>query len=74
MKLDFEVKASPFVILRVYPTLTISLVDVSDFAVEALETMVEHPELRSESLGFFPHLYRTYQLAFSSAAVHALVQ
>jgi hypothetical protein len=53
----FGVKASPLVILCVYPTLTIFLVGVSEFAVQAMETMAEHLELLGESPIFFLHLY-----------------
>jgi hypothetical protein len=41
----FGAKASHLVILRVYPTLTISIVGVSEFVVQAMETMTEHREL-----------------------------
>ena len=57
MQLVFGAKASPLVTLRVYPTLTVSLVDVSESVVQAMKTMTEHPELLSESLTFFPRLY-----------------
>jgi len=40
--------------------LTVSLVGVSGFVVQVLETMTKHPELLSKSLDFFPHLYHTY--------------
>ncbi len=52
----FGAKASPLVILRVYPALTISLVGVSEAVVQAMETMTEHPELLGESPIFFPRL------------------
>jgi hypothetical protein len=73
MQLVFGAKASPLVILRVYPTLTISLVGVSEFAVQVMKTMTEHPELLGESLTFFPCLYHTYHFAFRSVPVHARV-
>jgi hypothetical protein len=70
----FGAKASPLVILHVYPTLTISLVGVSESVVRAMETMREHPELLSESLIFFPCLYRTYyHFLFRPVSVHAQV-
>lgn len=69
----FGAKASPLVILRVYPTLTISLVGVSEFVVQAMETMKEHPELLGESLIFFPRLYHTCHLPFRPVSVHARV-
>jgi len=56
--------ASPLVFLRVYATLTISLVGVSELAAQAVETMKKHPELLSESFNFFPRLYHTYHLPF----------
>ena len=73
MQLVFGVKASPLVILRVYPTLTISLGGVSMFALQALETMTEHPELLSESLTFFPCLCLNYYFTFRSVPVHPRV-
>ena len=46
MQLVFWVKASPPVVLRVYPTLTISLVGVYDFVVQTITTaMKNHLEL-----------------------------
>lgn len=64
MQAVFGAKASPFVILRVYPTLTTSLVGVSEFFAQAMETMSEYLELLGESLIFPPvttlttsHLY-----------------
>ncbi|KAG8743173.1 hypothetical protein FRC10_000315 [Ceratobasidium sp. 414] len=48
--------ASPSVFLRVYATLTISLVGVSNLAAQAIATMKKHPELLSESLNLFPQL------------------
>ena len=53
MKLAFSVKASPLVILRVYPILTISPVGVSGSVRQVIKTMTEHPELLGESLVFF---------------------
>ena len=73
MQLVFGAKASPLVILRVYPTLITSLVDVSELVVQAMKTMTEHPELLGESLTFFPRLYHTYHFAFRSVSVHARV-
>jgi len=69
----FGEKANPLVILRVYPTLTISLVGVSEFVVQAMKTMREHPELLGESLIFFPRLYHTYHFPFRPVSVHARV-
>jgi len=73
MQLGFGPNASPLVILRVYPTLTISLVDVSDFVVQVMKTMTMHPELLGESLTFFPRLYHTYHFAFRPFSVHPRV-
>jgi len=73
MQLVFWVKASPLVILRDYPTLTTSLVGVSESAVQAMKTMREHPELLSESLTLLPHLYHTYHFVLRSVSVHAPV-
>ena len=73
MKLVFGVKASPLVILCVYPILIISLVGVSEFVIQIMNTMKEHPDLLSESLSFFPHLYHAYHFAFRSDPVHAPV-
>jgi len=56
--------ASHLVLLRVYATLTISLVGVSGPAVQALEAMKKRPDLLSESLSFFPRLRHTYHLPF----------
>ena len=50
--------------LRVFATLTISLVGVSKFATQAVAMIKENPELLSESLNFFPRLYHTYHLPF----------
>lgn len=69
----FGAKASPLVLLRVYPTLTISLVVVSGFVVQAMETMREHPELLGEPLIFFPRLYHTQHFPFKPVSVHARV-
>ena len=69
----FGAKVSPLVILRVYPTLTISLVGVSKFVVQVMETMREHPELLGESLIFFPRLHTTYDFPFRPVSVHARV-
>lgn len=66
-------EGEPLFILCVYPTLTISLVGVSESTVQVMKTMREHPELLSESLGFFPCLYYIYQFAFRSISVHARV-
>ena len=63
--------ASPLVFLRIYATLSISLVDVSEFAAQAVATMKEHPELLSESLNFFPRLYHTYHLPFRTFPFHS---
>ena len=71
MRLVFVAKASPLVALRVHPTLTISLVGVSEFVVQAMKTMTEHPELLSKSLTFFPCLRHTYHFSFRSVSVHA---
>jgi len=45
--------------LRVYVPLTISLVDLSDVAAQALKTMRSRPDLFSESFNFFLRLYNT---------------
>ena len=58
--------ASPLVFLRVYATLTISLVSLSGLATQVVETIKKHPGLLSESLNFFPRLYHTYHLPFRS--------
>jgi hypothetical protein len=65
----FWAMASPLVFLRVYATLTISLVGVSGFAAQVVATMREHPELLSESLNFF--LYHTYHLPFRTFPFHS---
>ena len=70
----FGVKASPLVILCVYPTLTISLVGVSKFVVHVMEMMREHPELLGESFNFFPRLYHTYHFPFRPFFVRAPVR
>ena len=71
MQLVFGVKASPSFMLRVYPTLTISLVGVSQLVRRVMQTMTEHPELLGESHCFFPHLYHTYHFVLRSVPVHA---
>ena len=73
MQLVFGAKASPLVILRVYPKLTLSLVGVSEFVVQAMETMTEHPELLGESLIFFPSMCHVYHFLFRPVSVHARV-
>jgi len=73
MQLVFGAKASPLVILRIYPTLATSLVDVSEFIVQVMKTMAEHPELLGESPTFFPRLYHTYHFAFRSVSVYTRV-
>ena len=73
MQLVFGAKASPLVILYVRPTYTTSLVGVSEFVVQAMETMREHPELLGESPIFFPRLHHTYHSPFRPVSVHAQV-
>ena len=65
--------ASPLVSLRVYATLTISLVGVSGYAMQAIATMKERPDLLSESLHLFPRLYYTYHLLFRSFSLRSRV-
>jgi len=67
----FGAKVGPLVILCVHPTLTISLVGVSEFVVRAMEMMREHPELLGESLIFFLHQYHAYHFPFRLVSVHA---
>lgn len=71
MQLVFGVKASLLFMLRVYPTLTISLVGVPQSAIPIMQTMTEHPEHLGEPISFFPHLYHTYHFVFRSVPVHA---
>lgn len=71
MQLVFGVKASPLFMLRVYYTLTISLVGVPQSAIPIMQTMTEHPELLGELISFFPHLYHTYHFVLRSVPVHA---
>ena len=73
MQSVFGAKASPFVILCVYPTHTISLLGISEFVVQAMETMREHPELLGKSLIFFPRLYHTCNFPFRPVSVHTRV-
>ena len=56
--------------LRVYATLTISPVGVSELARQVFATMKEHPNLLSEPLIFFPRLYHTYHLPFRTICFH----
>jgi len=72
MQLVFGARASPLVILRVYPKLTLSLVGVSESVLQAMETMREHPELLGESL-IFPRLCRVCHFPFRPVSVHARV-
>lgn len=55
-------RVSPLVFLHVYTTLTISFVDTSEFVKHAMETMNLRPDLLSNSLSLFPHLYHTYSV------------
>ena len=73
MQQVLKAKASPLIVLRVYPTLTISLVGVSESAAQAIKTMKERPDLLSESLNFFLRLYHTYHFVFRSISVRTQV-
>lgn len=61
------------VILHIYATLTISIVDISDIAVQALETMRNRPDLLSEHINFFLHVNPTYHRPFRTFHFHSAV-
>jgi hypothetical protein len=68
-KLVFWAKASLLAFLHVYATLIISLVDVSDFVKQAVESMKEHPGLFGTSFDLFstsiPHLPLPFRFLYS---------
>ena len=65
--------ASPLVVLRVHATLTISLVDVSAPAAQAIETMRARPDLLSESISFRVYTtLTTFRLELSLFALHCV--